>query len=384
MSETETLAQPDDFAQGQTPRPPLILLVDDNTNNLGVLYNYLDAERYTVLVSQSGERGLELARREKPDLILLDILLPGISGFETCARLKELDETRDIPVIFISALSDVEDKVKGLEVGGVDYITKPFHHQEVLARINTHLTIKRQREQLNLLNATKDRFFSIIAHDLRGPFTGLLGALEMLRDTRASMDEQETHELIVNLYETSERTYHLLENLLEWARSQQQVAKPVARALSLASLARETADLFNASASQKEVDITIDVPDDLTAYADGNMITTVIRNLINNAIKFSNVGGHVSVCGVSRGELVELSICDTGVGIEPDEIPSVFSLTRRRSREGTGGEKGTGLGLILANDYVTRNRGTITVQSTPGKGSRFTVLIPAAPPESPA
>lgn len=369
-----------DFMTDPAARPPLILLVDDNTNNLGVLYNYLDAERYTVLVSQSGERGLELAKREKPDLILLDILLPGMSGFETCTRLKALDDTRDIPVIFISALSDVEDKVKGLEVGGVDYITKPFHHQEVLARINTHLTIKHQREQLNLLNATKDRFFSIIAHDLRGPFTGLLGALEMLRDTRADMNEEETHELIVNLYESSERTYHLLENLLEWARSQQQTVTPVPRPLSLRSLARETLDLFHAAADQKEITVHVDVPDELTAYADPNMITTALRNLVNNAIKFSRTGDRVTIAGTDHAELVELTVEDTGIGIESEELPMLFSLTRHKSRAGTLGEKGSGLGLILAHDYVTRNRGTIEVQSRPGEGSRFSVLIPAAPP----
>jgi signal transduction histidine kinase len=252
----------------------------------------------------------------------------------------------------------------------------------VLARINTHLTIKLQREQLNVLNATKDRFFSIIAHDLRGPFTGLLGALGMLRDSRADMNEEETNELIVNLYETSERTYHLLENLLEWARSQQQAVRPVPRPLSLIALARETIDLFYASAGQKEIEIILDMPDDLAGYADANMITTALRNLVNNAIKFTSSGGKVTISGTSRDELVEISVIDTGVGIEPDELSTVFSLTRHRSRAGTNGEKGSGLGLILAKDYVTRNRGRIEVHSKPGEGSTFTIFIPAAPTET--
>jgi two-component system, sensor histidine kinase and response regulator len=358
-------------------RPPLILLVDDNTNNLGVLYSYLDAEHFTVLVSQSGERGVELARREKPDLILLDILLPGMSGFETCLRLKEFPETAEIPVIFISALTDVEDKVRGLQAGGVDYITKPFQHEEVLARINTHLTIKRQREELNRLNATKDRFFSIIAHDLRGPFMGLLGALELLRDSGSDMDDEATHELIVNLYETSERTFHLLENLLEWARSQQQSVKTVFRSLAMADLIRETVDLFSSTAEQKGINMSVAVPDDLFAYADRNMINTVVRNLVNNAVKFTPRGGSVAITGTRRTELVEITVADTGVGMDTSEVKELFSLARHKSRAGTDGEQGSGLGLLLAHDYVTRNRGTLTVKSVPGKGSTFTVLVPA-------
>lgn len=360
-------------------RPPLVLVVDDNTNNLGVLYSYLDAERFTVLVSQSGERGFDLAVRKKPDLILLDVLLPGISGFETCERLKKNPETIDIPVIFISALTDVEDKVRGFQAGGVDYITKPFQQEEVLARINTHLTIKRQREELNRLNATKDRFFSIIAHDLRGPFTGLLGALEILKDSGSRLDEAATHELVVNLYETSERTYHLLENLLEWARGQQKAVKVVPRVLSMRELVGDTVELFHSSALQKGIDIRMDIRPDVTAYADRNMINTVVRNLVNNAVKFTPRGGQVSIVGERKGELVEIAVEDTGVGMDEAEKKELFSLARRHSRPGTDGEKGSGLGLLLANDYVTRNRGTLTVESRPGHGSRFCFLIPAAP-----
>lgn len=360
-------------------RPPLVLVVDDNTNNLGVLYSYLDAERFTVLVSQSGERGFDLAVRKKPDLILLDVLLPGISGFETCERLKTNPETVEIPVIFISALTDVEDKVRGFQAGGVDYITKPFQQEEVLARINTHLTIKRQREELNRLNATKDRFFSIIAHDLRGPFTGLLGALEILKDSGSRLDEVATHELVLNLYETSERTYHLLENLLEWARGQQKAVKVVPRVLSMRELVGETVELFHSSARQKDIDIRMDIPPDVTAYADRNMINTVVRNLVNNAVKFTPHGGRVSIAGERKGELVELAVEDTGVGMDAAETKELFSLARRHSRAGTDGEKGSGLGLMLAHDYVARNRGTLTVESRLGHGSRFCFLIPAAP-----
>ena len=362
-------------------RPPLILLVDDNPNNLGVLYNYLDSEGFTVLVSQSGERGTELATREHPDLILLDIMLPGMSGYETCEKLKQLPETADIPVIFISALTDIEDKVRGFRAGGVDYITKPFQQEDVLARIQTHLTIKRQREELNRLNATKDRFFSIIAHDLRGPFMGLLGALELLRDTGSDLDDETRHGLIENLYETSQRTYNLLENLLEWARSQQQNVRVVPRRLALAELVRETTRLFRASAEQKGVTVSVGVPDDLLVYADRDMVNTVVRNLVNNAVKFTNGGGSVEITARQQGDQVEVTVSDTGIGMGSQEVGQLFTLEHPISRSGTRGEHGSGLGLLLAHDYVQRNGGTIRAESTPGKGSTFCFTLPAAPPE---
>lgn len=360
-------------------RETSILLVDDNTNNLGVLYRYLDDEGFTVLVSQDGERAIRLAREQKPDLILLDIMLPGISGFEACETLKADDETADIPVIFISALTDIQDKVRGFAAGGVDYVTKPFQQEEVLARINAHITIKRQREELDRLNATKDRLFSVIGHDLRGPFMGLLGALELLRDSGDDLDAQAQHELVTNLYESAEKTYHLLENLLEWSRSQQRSVTVSPRAIRLRDAVDGTIQLFHAGAQQKGITLSVDVSEGLCVYADPDMLDTVVRNLVNNAVKFTGQGGTVTITGRGTPETVELAVCDTGIGIEPEAIDSLFELGTSGSRAGTGGERGSGLGLLLAHEYVERNGGSIEVESTPGEGSCFRVTLPGAP-----
>ena len=360
-----------------------ILLVDDNTNNLGVLYRYLDDEGFTVLVSQDGERAIKLAREQHPDLILLDIMLPGMSGFETCEELKAHAQTADIPVIFISALTDIQDKVRGFNAGGVDYITKPFQQEEVLARINAHVTIKRQREELDRLNATKDRLFSVIGHDLRGPFMGLLGALELLRDSAEDMDPQTQRELIANLYDSAEKTYHLLENLLEWSRTQQKAVEVHQRPVSLRELIADTVQLFQASARQKQIELTVDVPEGLIAYADRDMISTVVRNLVNNAIKFTDAGGSVTVSGCDQGEVVVFEVRDSGVGMDHEDVERLFELGGTESRLGTGGEKGTGLGLLLAREYVVRNGGSIRVESEPDEGSTFRVTLPAAPASQP-
>ena len=354
-----------------------ILLVDDNTNNLGVLYRYLDDEGFTVLVSQDGERAIRLAREQKPDLILLDVMLPGMSGFEACEVMKADPATADIPVIFISALTDVQDKVRGFQAGGVDYVTKPFQQEEVLARINAHVTIKRQREELDRLNATKDRLFSVIGHDLRGPFMGLLGALELLRDSAGDLDPETTHELISNLYDSAETTYYLLENLLEWSRSQQHVVEMNRRPIKVGDLITDTVQLFQAGARQKRILLSADVPEHLTAFADRDMIGTVLRNLVNNAIKFTPSGGSVTITAGKRDRMVEIEMCDTGIGIAPEDRDALFDLGRSVTRSGTGGEKGSGLGLLLAHDYVVRHGGTIEVESNPGDGTCFRVKLPA-------
>ena len=150
-----------------------ILLVDDDSKNLGVLFEYLSCYGFTVLLSQDGESAIQQAETEQPDLILLDVIMPVMDGVETCRALKARDSTKDIPVIFLTALSETTDKVKGFEAGGADYITKPFQQAEVLARVTAHITIRQQQQQLRKLNLSKDRFVSILAHDLRGPLNSL-------------------------------------------------------------------------------------------------------------------------------------------------------------------------------------------------------------------
>lgn len=360
-----------------------ILIVDDNTNNLAVLFNYLDRLGFVVLVSQDGETAVDLASRELPDLILLDVLLPGIDGFQTCRHLKQHHETADIPVIFISALTDVDDKVEGFDAGGVDYITKPFQQEEVLARIHAHLTIKRQREELNRLNATKDRFFGVIAHDLRGPFMGLLGALELMKDSIETLEPETLQTMAMGLHESAQKTYHLLNNLLEWARSQQNQVEFRPSELSLAPLVHEMVQLFRPAAEQKQIELANNVSDELRVHGDRQMLSTVIRNLVNNAIKFTPGGGSVSVSASENEEVVTVSVSDTGVGIPEETLPRLFDLETSGSREGTSGEKGSGLGLLLARDYVERHGGKIWATSANEQGARFSFTIPKEPVEEP-
>ncbi len=185
----------------------IVLIIDDNPINLGVIADYLEEYNFEIITALNGQDGLEKAHHEQPDIILLDIMMPGIDGFEVCRRLKTDEATRDIPVIFMTALAGEEDKVKGFDAGAVDYITKPVQQREALARVTTHLRIrdqaKRLEEQANELtelNANKDKFFSIVAHDLKGPFMPLIGNAELLMEMADTLTPPEIYQMGASIH----------------------------------------------------------------------------------------------------------------------------------------------------------------------------------------
>lgn len=356
-----------------------ILIVDDNPANIGVIYKYLDQAGFPIVVSEDGETAVKLAEKEAPDLVLMDIMLPGIDGYETCRRIKALASCTDVPIVFMSALSEVEDKLEGFKAGGVDYVTKPFHREEVLERVKTHLTIKKQRDKLRELNLaleeavrTKDRFFSIIAHDLRGPFTALLGAADMIHDSVVSIGDKATTEMIAILKTSIENTYLLLENLLEWSRIQRDVLKLSPESQNLARTATSSCAALKTTMEEKDIAFSVNVPEDFSVFADRNMLGTMIRNLVGNAVKFTPRGGRVvvSVAEMKEGRAI-IEVRDSGVGIPKERLDTLFNGDHSLHTRGTEGEKGSGLGLALVKDFVERHGGKLLVESEPGKSSAF-------------
>ena len=235
-----------------------ILIVDDKPENLKVLLGALKEYGGEISIAQSGQETLDLMDTFFPDIILLDVMMPDMNGFETCRRLKDNEATKDIPVIFMTALSDTVDKLNGFEVGGVDYITKPFQHEEVLARVKAHLTIRnlqedlRQKsEELQKANASKDKFFSIIAHDLRSPFSGLLGITEIIIENIESYTRENIKDSIIKLKGSAERLFKLLENLLTWSRIQRGLIEHHPRPMDLQGIVAHNVLLFTSTADQK-------------------------------------------------------------------------------------------------------------------------------------
>jgi len=368
-----------------------ILIVDDNIENLHVLIHCLDKADFETFIAQDGESAIEQLNYALPDIILLDILMPGIDGYETCCRLKKNEKTRDIPVIFMSALSETIDKVKGFHAGAVDYIVKPFQHEEVLARIHLHLTLQRQKKELEALNeklaesnATKDKFFSIIAHDLRGHFNSLIGGTDLLIQYFHKINEEEKIHLLSRIHIASKEAYTLLSNLLEWSRSQtgRIVCEPVK--LNLNDVINTNISLFQQSVKEKNIDLINGIREDIFVYADESMLNTVIRNLISNSIKFTHKGGRVRINAGYVGELIEVSVSDTGIGMKEDDVKKLFRADIHLSSRGTAEEHGTGLGLILCKEFVEKNGGKIRIESKEGKGtcSYFTITPPPSPPRN--
>ena len=197
-----------------------ILIVDDVPKNIQLAGSILQRQDYNIFFANNGETALNLAQTNAFDLILLDIMMPGMDGFEVCEQLKKDPNTREIPVIFLTAKTDTESTIKGFDIGAVDYVTKPFNEKELLARVRTHLELRAARESLREANVTKDKFFSIIAHDMKNPFNALLGLSKLLLNNFDVFDEDKKKYFIQNIYQSSDQGYKLLENLLDWSRMQ--------------------------------------------------------------------------------------------------------------------------------------------------------------------
>ncbi len=559
----------------------IILIVDDNPTNLGVIIDYLGEYGFDIMVAQDGAEALEKVQHTRPDLILLDIMMPGIDGFETCRRLKADEATRQIPVIFMTALASEEDKIRGFELGAVDYVTKPIQQREVLARIVTHLRIVAQARQLqaqtlklqqqneflqvttndleksngilsklaaqleaishvgqqitsildldellvevitliqakfsyycvsvwlfnerakalvlqasagsdsvNLIqpgiqislsapvsiiltvyqtgedylvndvqdeanyltlkelpntrselalplrigknvlgvldiqsdrvgdfdlddrivlqmlanqvaiairnaqlyslvqqaNANKDKFFSIVAHDLKGPFQPLMGMAELQITTANTLTPSEVAEMGQTMYHSAKNVYNLLENLLQWSRFQMGRMEYNPIQLNLRQIVDQTMQLLAANAKAKGIILWNEVAA-VVVFADENMLNTVVRNLTNNALKFTSAGGSVRItanlpletASLTEHRFVEIAVTDTGVGIKQADIDRLFRIDLHHSTTGTAKEHGTGLGLLLCHEMVGKNGGQIWVESEVGKGTAVKFTVP--------
>jgi len=353
-----------------------ILIADDIPKNIQIVANILQEEGYQMAFAQNGQAALKQARTNTYDLILLDIMMPEMDGFEVCRELKRGSSTKDIPVIFLTAKTDIESTVKGLEMGAVDYVTKPFNGTELLARVKTHLELKHSREELKELNAAKDKFFSIIAHDLKNPLGAFKNITELLSESFNQASHERKQSLIKKMKRSATHLYDLLENLLQWARSQTGKISFTPEKTDLYTLVNNALFVHTMNAEKKNIQLTSDISRDTCVYVDRSMIDTVFRNLITNAIKFTPEGGAVRVFSRDDGAFIEVAVEDTGVGIAEAYVPNLFRIDVHCSTLGTAQEKGTGLGLILCKEFIERNKGSIRVESREGEGTTFLITIP--------
>lgn len=235
---------------------------------------------------------------------------------------------------------------------------------------------KKENIKLSELNATKDKFFSIIAHDLKNPFSAIMGSSQLLIENISNMSREETIQFLEIIYKSSDAAHNLLENLLLWARTQTGKLTMEFENIKVEDVLTECVNLLQNQAAAKEIEINLNIEDSISIFADNFSVNTVIRNLVSNALKFTNRGGKVSVNAQKNGPGVQISVTDTGIGIKEDAAAKLFRIDASANRTGTAGETGTGLGLILCKDLIEQNYGTISVKSKPGAGSTFTVILP--------
>lgn len=238
------------------------------------------------------------------------------------------------------------------------------------------LMIEKQRKELESLNATKDKFFSIIAHDLKNPFASLIGASDLLVDSSNELSQEQVKIFSGIINQSARQAFRLLENLLEWSRMQTGSIAWKPKQVDLWDLVNEVVILLTGSAENKQIDLEAKIDENLTAFVDPNMINTVVRNLVSNAIKFTPRGGKIVVGSKVSDDFIEISVTDTGVGIKPEKIDQLFQIGESVVGVGTENETGTGLGLILCKEFVEQHKGKIEVKSEPNKGSTFKFSIP--------
>ncbi|MBF0454586.1 MAG: hybrid sensor histidine kinase/response regulator [Magnetococcales bacterium] len=350
-----------------------ILVVDDEKTNIDVLVGLLNSH-YRTVVAKDGPQALKRARSDQPpDLILLDIMMPKMDGFEVCQRLKEDKATARIPVIFVTGMDDPKDETRGLESGAVDFIRKPFNPKVVLARVNTHMAIQKQKEKLVELNDMKNRFLGMAAHDLRNPLSAICGLSEML--LQMELPEADRRKFITTIRGAGKQMLNLINDLLDVSVIESGKFDLDLRPEDLAKLAKERVGLVRLLAEKKEITLVSELQETPPTFFDTDRIAQVLDNLLSNAIKFSPLGSQITVRTETQEGLVCFQVSDQGPGIPEKEQNKLFGEFQKLSVRPTGNEKSTGLGLSIVKKMVDAHQGSITVESQVGKGSTFTLAL---------
>jgi two-component system, sensor histidine kinase and response regulator len=364
-----------------------ILIVDDDRLNIRVLGGILKSDGYVLAEADSGERALEVYSSFRPDLVLLDVIMPGIDGFETCRRLKREHGDKSAPVIFITAKNETDDVVEGLGAGGVDYLPKPFKPKEVLARIRSHLQnqiLSEQRkmlvEQLSKANAAKNRFLGMAAHDLRNPLASIRGIAEFMREGAVGPLTPEQIELVDTIHGAAQSMLVMVNELLDVATIEAGELKLSLEIYNFGDLIAKSVSMINREAVKKKTHVTFEAPPEpVKLTIDPAKMRQVVDNLVSNAVKYSPPGSTIRtfVTPNPANRTCSFSVRDQGPGIPDDERDKLFKDFSRLSSKPTGGEKSTGLGLAICRKIVEAHHGNIVVENLPERGCEFRVTIPA-------
>lgn len=390
---------------GSESTRPTILIVDDTPVNVAVLAEHLVSNGFSVMVAQDGEEGIERAQFAPPDLILLDVMMPGMGGFETCRQLKSHEATKDIPVIFMTALSGIGDKITGYQVGGVDYVTKPFHTEEVLARIKTHLSLQTMRRQLveqnrqlqqeiavrqkaevvlaqrsqelARSNAELEQMAYVASHDLQEPLRMVVSYLQLLEQRYGGQLDADAHEFMGFAVDGAKRMQALIDDLLSYSRVGTK-AKPLQPTDCDAVMKTALQSLRMAIEESGAQFQCVALP---MVLGDAAQLTQLFQNLLANAIKFrGEQAPRIEVRVEPQDGFWRFEVQDNGIGIAPEYFERIFVMFQRLHNRSK--YPGTGIGLAICKKIVERHGGRIWVESALGQGSVFKFTLPQATGEA--
>jgi len=366
-----------------------VLVVDDIVANTTLVKSVLAPLGYQILTANDGVKALEVVKNDKPDLVLLDVMMPNMNGHEVVQRLKANPDTKDIPVIFITALNDVRNIVKGFEFGAGDYIVKPFDINVLRVRVNNQIKqiyfrniILEQKEKLKEVIANRDSLYTVVAHDLRSP----LGTMRMMLDLlSSSLDENtigvELFYMPISVDKMTHDSYELLDNLLKWIKNQKKELLPCKTDVDVIAIFKSEVEVFSRISKAKKVKINLFSEETLFVNADVDLLKTVFRNILSNAVKFSNVDGEIDVTIIELEKDVKVEVKDYGVGISETAKKKILDNDLYYTTFGTANEEGFGLGLRLCYDFVRLNSGQLWFESEEGKYSIFSFTIPKSIPK---
>jgi len=397
---------------------PKILVVDDVYENVELLEAYLSQAGYQVAKAYDGEEALLQVERDPPDLILLDIMMPRLNGYEVCRRLKSEKRTAFIPIVMITALREREERIRGIEAGADEFLIKPFNKQELMARVRSLLRMKalhdqveaanrfleqkvaerteelqRALEELKTLDRLKTQFVSNISHELRTPLTPIKGYLgAMLQGSLGPLSPAQQRGLEA-IQESVERLHKLIDDLLGYVRMESGQVKLTRRPVDPLALLRRAWEKALPLARSNDQTLSLSAPEALPwVLADPEELLRALHHLLENAVKFTPPGGRITVAARVQGprpkgepdpqpleaDFVEISVSDTGIGIPEDQLDRIFDRFYQLDGSTTRERGGIGIGLTIVKQIIEAHGSPIQVESRPGQGSTFRFFLPLA------
>jgi signal transduction histidine kinase len=360
-----------------------ICVIDDNPDNVDLLEQELSDAGYRVVTALGGESGLEVIANEKPDIVLLDIMMPDLSGYDVCRQLRRDEETVALPIILVTAKTGTRDEVKGLDAGANDYVIKPINIDTLLARVRTQLRIKTLQDELRRsyesfirLDRARQDMISMLAHDMKTPLMTVSASTKLLMDSQVQADSDRISQVSSLMLKSAHKLRELVEDFLSLARWDRTGLAAEITVCDLGEIVRDVHDSCETLIRDRGLTVETDLPQsELSVCADPVLLHRVWQNLLSNAIKYNRQGGSITLRAQEENGIVTCEVADTGIGIPADVLPRVFEIFFRP--EGRKEIEGSGLGLAVVRAILRAHNSDHEISSIEGEGTRFTFKLSA-------